>query len=204
MIAAREELIGVVSGRRVAIVGAARSLVGSGQGPAIDSHDVVIRINSRQVREKECQDAGSRTDLYYSGDMLLEGSRREFQPLRAEFAARQTTWGVPTVHKSRQMWVDAQRYWDPIDHASPRNQGDPPPTGISTGVLAIFDCVLAGPSQIDIFGFDGWASPDRYAAPGREFGDVTPDYRDAEAVRLKILVEDYGVGPDMVLRRLLE
>lgn len=204
MIAAREELIAAVSGRRVAIVGAAKSLIGSGQGPAIDSRDAVIRINSRLVREEESPDTGSRTDLYYSGDMLRDWSLRKFQSLRAEFAAHQTTRGVPTVCKSLAIWEHAQRYWDPIDHASPRNQGEPPPKGLSTGVLAIFDCVLAGPSQIDIFGFDGWATPDRYAEPGREFGDVTPDYRAAEAVRLRILVEDYGVRPDKVLRRHLQ
>jgi len=53
--------------KTVAVVGRARSLLGSGEGERIDSCDVVIRVNIILPLCKNCYaDTGSRTDLVYT------------------------------------------------------------------------------------------------------------------------------------------
>ena len=51
----------LLAGRRVAIVGNAKSLFGKGQGAEIDGFDVVIRLNKGFVVDPDAQ--GSRTDM---------------------------------------------------------------------------------------------------------------------------------------------
>lgn len=52
--------------KSVALVGPAASLVGSGRGELIDSHDVVVRINlGVPVPEERTADLGRRTDVLY-------------------------------------------------------------------------------------------------------------------------------------------
>ncbi len=51
----------MIAGRTVVVVGNAKSLLDTDFGPAIDAHDVVIRLNKGFVVKPECQ--GGRTDL---------------------------------------------------------------------------------------------------------------------------------------------
>jgi len=57
----------LVEGKKIALVGPAKYMEGSGFGPDIDSHDLVVRIN-RGIESIEgySKDIGNRTDIYYS------------------------------------------------------------------------------------------------------------------------------------------
>jgi hypothetical protein len=62
-----ESFEGLIAGKRVAIVGPALYMQGSGYGKEIDSHDVVARINRGiESIENFSADIGKRTDVYYS------------------------------------------------------------------------------------------------------------------------------------------
>jgi len=57
----------LVAGKRVVLVGPAKYMQGSKNGPRIDSHDIVARINRGiESIDKFGEDLGRRTDVYYS------------------------------------------------------------------------------------------------------------------------------------------
>ena len=67
----REKIEGEYSsflkGKRVVVVGPARSIKGSGQGEIIDSYDVVVRVNlGLNIQKNLKEDIGSRMDILYS------------------------------------------------------------------------------------------------------------------------------------------
>lgn len=56
-----------VRGKRVAIVGKAGSIIGSGEGKLIDSYDIVVRVNQKLPLDPKLHpDMGSRTDILYT------------------------------------------------------------------------------------------------------------------------------------------
>jgi hypothetical protein len=60
------ELLSRLRGKTVALVGAADSITGTGSGPEIDSHDVVVRVNNGfNIVESMKPDVGTRTDVVY-------------------------------------------------------------------------------------------------------------------------------------------
>jgi hypothetical protein len=64
----------LVSGKRVAVVGPARTLIGKRQGQHIDSHDLVVRFNDTfglPSRPELVADIGSRTDVLYCNQVIL-------------------------------------------------------------------------------------------------------------------------------------
>jgi hypothetical protein len=63
----REEYAAFLKGKRVACVAQATSIVGSGQGPLIDSYDLVVRTNyGLEIPEELVPDIGTRCDILYS------------------------------------------------------------------------------------------------------------------------------------------
>jgi Glycosyltransferase family 29 (sialyltransferase) len=64
----------LVSGKTVAVVGPARTLVGASRGQHIDSHDLVVRFNDTfdlPSRPELVADIGSRTDILYCNQVIL-------------------------------------------------------------------------------------------------------------------------------------
>ena len=64
----------LVSGKTVAVVGPARTLVGKKRGQHIDSHDLVVRFNDAgdlPTRPELVPDIGSRTDILYCNQVIL-------------------------------------------------------------------------------------------------------------------------------------
>lgn len=65
----------LLAGKRVVVVGPARTLAGKGRGPFIDSFDLVVRLNESAewiLGNRSAQsDYGSRTDILYSNQSVL-------------------------------------------------------------------------------------------------------------------------------------
>jgi hypothetical protein len=65
----------LVKGKRIAVVGPARTLIGMGRGAWIDSHDLVVRFNEAFVYLKSTDvlraDVGARTDVLYCNQVVL-------------------------------------------------------------------------------------------------------------------------------------
>ena len=65
----------LVSGKSVAVVGPARTVVGTGYGPRVDAHDLVVRFNdTHDLPENPAlvADIGSRTDILYCNQVILK------------------------------------------------------------------------------------------------------------------------------------
>ena len=64
----------LVSGKTVAIVGPARTILGKNQGAHIDAHDLVVRFNDTfdlPSRRELTGDIGTRTDILYCNQVVL-------------------------------------------------------------------------------------------------------------------------------------
>jgi hypothetical protein len=122
-----------VRGRRVAVVGRAASILGSGHGPQIDGFDLVVRINALLPLDPSlAADIGTRTDVVYH----CLGCR--------DVAAVAQQLGVSTVR------VDA-RYREELAPGSgfPAMLYRP-----FTGTVAIFDVLRHGAAAVWAAGMD--------------------------------------------------
>ncbi len=74
-----------VAGRRVVVVGPARTLLGQGRGAEIDGYDVVVRLNQACGAPEPAApaDVGARTDICYANQVVLR------QELLADAARRE-------------------------------------------------------------------------------------------------------------------
>ena len=123
----------LVEGKRVAIVGRAGSIVGTGNGPAIDAADVVIRINwLLPTLPEHTPDMGERTDLVYTCSRCRTARR-----LAAEHGVRthRISSGLRS-NVSRQFFPKRRDY------------------RVTTGLLCAVQCVRYGAARVELYGFD--------------------------------------------------
>lgn len=143
-----QELFQELRGKRVALVGNARALTQSTHGAAIDSADVVVRINS--APRPSALSHGTRTDW-------LALAVRQSEEQLAALGNPRVLWMSPKL--KRITWAAVRRpgfhRYDQMRYLSQRAQlGDGPTTGFMTiGLLA--DSPLA---KLDLYGFDFFAS----------------------------------------------
>jgi hypothetical protein len=124
-------------GKTVAIVGRAASLIGAGNGAAIDACDYVVRVNWMVPLEGDPKDIGTRTDLIY----YCLGCHGQKDAADAA--------GVPRRHVDKKL--------------RKRIAKKPKKVRPTTGVVAIYDALRSGARRVHAFGFDFYASA--YAAP---------------------------------------
>lgn len=192
----RKEL-DILKGKDIAIVGSAISILGTGQGNEIDSHEIVIRINLRVPKPEEYADVGTRTDLFYAGDILKKVGLQNGDIYK----------GVVVFDKNRKLGQVMQHKWHLLDPKSPYNKdkvyyGNTTCYYPTTGQLCICDCIIHGASIIYLYGFDCWNTGDRYdnkiPATGWNVGRVI------ETKRMRILIEDYNIITDKKLSEVIK
>lgn len=123
-----------LEGRSVAIVGRAKSLIGSGEGALIDSYDVVVRVNARlPLNPALAADTGLRTSLVYHC--------RKCGPARTSAS----NVNVPTETYDKDF----------------RASLSDPETGYTpfTGTVCIFQMLARGASKIYATGMDLYVGP---------------------------------------------
>lgn len=176
------ELLRKLSGKTVALVGAADSITGSGSGPEIDSHDVVVRINNGfYIAESMKPDVGTRTDVVYHVGVTntCDGTGTGLNPIenqnlegvrnidRNDFEAMVSAGvgflmlSVPP-HSRRVNHVrsitDPRITWARFsrDHRTELHQriGSLP----NTGVLATWHMLRSDLVSLDLYGFDFFAT----------------------------------------------
>tara|TARA_R100000995_G_scaffold71200_1_gene39844 strand:+ start:2113 stop:2850 length:738 start_codon:yes stop_codon:yes gene_type:complete len=76
-----KNLLSLTEGKRVAVVGPAPYLIGSGDGAKIDEYDLVVRPNAFSVPSDLRQDYGSRTDIMFHnlGTPWQEGLKEQIK-----------------------------------------------------------------------------------------------------------------------------
>ena len=159
-----------IKGKRVAVVGNAESIIGSGQGEKIDSYDIVIRINLRFPKEEEYKDVGKRTDINYIGHWLWH-DEPSFMQYKEEFGSRGTVKGIPTFEKDGFIM-------------GLLNCG-------LTGVICLYDCLHSECGELGVFGFDCLHTPDRYSQESRlNLPPTEIEAYDKSQVLLKTLYEE--------------
>lgn len=137
-----------IKGKRVAIVGNAKSLFDYSKGVEIDTFDFVIRFNRGFITRPECQ--GSKTNLLILACLLTND---EIQSYNATWVANRSSSYVNPVYFT----IPNQ------DRRMLRDKLDSQP---STGFMAIDLCLTAGAKSIDLFGFDFEETPTFYNPEG--------------------------------------
>ena len=98
---ADREFIDMIAGRRIAVVGPARTLVERRQGPLIDSFDFVVRFNEAfeylQSDGPLARDFGTRAEIIYANQALLRRRALETGERRRRFVQACERLGVRAI-----------------------------------------------------------------------------------------------------------
>lgn len=145
----------------VALVGSAESLLRSDFGPAIDSHDIVVRINQGAFAALQPESTGLRTDYVF---LTLTGGNVRAKATFLWKARKAARRGVVLMsQKGRSLFgVDLAgvflHYPAAWQDALIAKLGHRP----STGAMAVdlLTRTLASPKQLDLYGFDFFRTPD--------------------------------------------
>lgn len=145
---AQNALMKDLSGRRVALVGNARSLAEGEKGAQIDAADVVIRINRAPMPDPRSH--GTRTDWLA---LAVRAGRDDLRRL----APGRILW---MSHKRKRLtWAAASSpgfYLHPLsDWSALRDELGAPPT---TGLMMIRLLASSDLASLELFGFDFFAS----------------------------------------------
>lgn len=138
------EVLKYIKGKRVAIVGNAKSIFSTRYGSEIDSHDIVIRFNKGFIYYPESQ--GIRTDIVVLACLLRDDEREGYKARyvinRSKNYRNPANFTISTQDRERLAQII----------------GSQP----SSGFMAIDLCLEARAGSIDLYGFDFEATPTFY------------------------------------------
>jgi len=147
-----------LAGKRVALVGSAASVLGTGLGAEVDGHDVVVRVNwSAPVPPALVADIGSRTDVLYH---VLRFNKQLVTRADVRRWIRARVGCLVSVHPARKRRVRhfAALAGDAIPLVAmtafrinmARSLGTVP----NTGVCALAHLLSADVKEVSVYGFD--------------------------------------------------
>jgi hypothetical protein len=161
-------LLADLEGKRVALIGNARSLAQTRHGAAIDAADLVIRINRAPMPSPDSH--GTRTDWLALAVRLADEDRARLNPSRL-------LWMSPK--RKRLGWRVASSpgfYLHPLpDYHALKDRLAAPPT---TGAMLIDLLLRSSLASLTLYGFDFFASQ---SLSGRRTADQVPHDFSAEA-----------------------
>ena len=138
-----------VRGKRVAIVGNACSILGTGHGKEIDAHDCVIRFN-RGFPDKHPEDTGRKTTAVFLATTLTPEEIRKFGSAvlvaRSSLCKNRCRFHLSSPDRCRFQNEPTQIC---AEHVGPGKYSQ-----ASTGFIAIQFALAAGAKSIDLYGFD--------------------------------------------------
>lgn len=169
-----------LAGKRVALVGSAASAQGTGLGPEIDAHDLVVRVNwSAPVPPALVPDLGNRTDVLYH---VLRFNKQLVTQADVRAWIRARVGCVVSVHPARKRRVG--HFARLAGAAIPlvamtdfritmaRRLGTVP----NTGICALAHLLSADVKEVSVYGFDFYTTGHW---PGQR--DETPEQAAAQA-----------------------
>jgi len=160
----------LIQNKKVALVGPAQYLVGSGYGKEIDEHDIVVRINRGiELVFDHTEDIGRKADILYS--CLIEkpanAGKLDGQILKEKYGVKclvtppESTFGGISHSTGFHHLVDMKTVKDISNHMSIRIVEHTFHTYLAkkiscrpnTGFLAIYDLLMQRPEKLSIYGF---------------------------------------------------
>lgn len=144
------EVLNYLKGKKVAIVGNAKSIFDYSAGEEINKHDAIIRFNKGFVIDEESQ--GKRTSILILG---CEINKIQIDSYNARF----------TINRSGHYRNAVQFVISQTDRELLKEKIGSQP---STGFMAIDLCLTAGTKHIDLYGFDWERTPTFYNPQGYE------------------------------------
>lgn len=173
--ASRASLLAELAGRKVALIGNARSLANQGHGAEIDAADLVIRINRAPMPSPVSH--GIRTDWLALATSISPADLQRIGPERI-------LWMSPK--RKRLSWRDAMSpgfYLHPLaDYQRLRQALNAPPT---TGAMLIDLCIASDLTELRLYGFDFFQS---LSLTGSRTADQVPHDFTAERTFVESLV----------------
>jgi hypothetical protein len=179
----RGEFSKFVSGKKIAIVAHAPTVVGSTMGKIIDSYDVVVRLNdSLPLPSRLLVDIGTRCDILYTTFESGFSSMRDPQHL-VDVGVKVACRPGPILHRTLQKYYDTfkisardlsilYRIGEDEPYTSHRREliemGGIKPT---TGSVGVWDLLSFDVKEVAMFGFTffiGGTYPEYRAAPTSE------------------------------------
>ena len=184
--ASKQELFSEVSGKTVALVGNARSLVERDEGAGIDAADIVIRIDRAPMPASRTH--GTRTDWLALATAIGTADLERIHPRRILWMShkrKRLSWRVAS---SRGFYLHPLREWHELRDAI----GAPP----TTGLMMIELLARSDLKQLRLHGFDFFAS---LSLTGSRRAEQVPHDFDAEAQFVTALIARdsriHKVGP---------
>lgn len=152
------ELLDLVDGKTVALVGSAQSILDRDDGDAIDSHDVVIRMNLSIPPRLPKAKIGKKTDVW----CMAKSFRSIETPsgVKLVLFMKLTKYGDHdwiTVQRER---ANAIRWPQDLEDDVYQFVGAPPGTGIR---LLYWLKKHANPSSVHVYGMDCWKTPSSWS-----------------------------------------
>lgn len=172
------ELLSWLDGKTVALVGNSRGLSAQALGTSIDDHDIVIRLNDAPIVAPKSH--GSRTDWLVVAKTVSPKVLEERSPtvlLWMPAKRKRLTWGMMTFDKFHLGNSEL--------NGMLRNKLGAPS---SVGCLAIFLVQKSRALNVDLYGFDFFAS--RSLSGSRTKGQVPHDFDAEKHLVLGLLKED--------------
>ncbi|WBU63306.1 glycosyltransferase family 29 protein [Paracoccus aerodenitrificans] len=174
----QDELLSALNGKSVALVGNARSLANGRQGPQIDAHDLVVRINLAPMPSAESH--GRRTGWLGLATRLPKAKRTRIAPSRILWMSHKRK------RLDRQSAHSPGFYLHPLpDYEALKSRLEAPPT---TGAMLIELLLRSELSRLDLYGFDFFAS--KSLSGGRSAGQVPHDFNSEAAWVGELLKSD--------------
>lgn len=143
-----DKLLNDIKGKRVAIVGNAKSIFDKKNGKLIDKHDFIVRFNNGFIIKPESQ--GTKTSMIM---LALNMPPEKLELYHAKWVVNRSNH-----YDNRVSFIIPNP-----DRKQLRDRLDAQP---STGFMAIDLCLYAGAKSIDLFGFEGNSQPTFYNPEG--------------------------------------
>lgn len=166
-----DQIRSIVSGKRVALVGNAMSLLKENRGGEIDEHDIVIRIN-KGLPEFVGSSVGQKTDVWVTARHFKEVDPRRF---RLTIFMKLTRLGDLEWSRlsSSDEGVQSPIVRWPLDLATECMAYCKCDPGCGLRMLWLLKKKL-DPSHISVFGMDGWKTPSSWNPEWHKFNNHNP------------------------------
>lgn len=159
----------------IAVVGSSGNLRYRRRGPAIDAHDVIVRVNNAPTVGYE-DDVGGETTIRFAWGGGMEEARKDgLLPHASILVARGYAWDRAMRNARFDLYSIHNRWVTDLHRTLLRSRANEPSTGFDALAFAMALACEVGAPPVSVFGFGRCAPCAKYYSCSRHYG------QDAEA-----------------------